>query len=65
MAEHSSEMRNGHLRTTVKIEPTETVKLCRCFASKNFPFCDEAHKTLDNEEGPVVVIVKQETDTTP
>ncbi|MEW6179720.1 MAG: CDGSH iron-sulfur domain-containing protein [Chloroflexota bacterium] len=61
MAEHSTELRNGRKRTTVKLKCGETVKLCRCFQSKEFPFCDETHKTLDSDAGPVIVqVLKQE-----
>ncbi|MFZ6019390.1 MAG: CDGSH iron-sulfur domain-containing protein [Chloroflexota bacterium] len=55
MAEHSTELRNGHKRTTVKLQTGESVALCRCFQSIEFPFCDGTHKTLDSEAGPVIV----------
>jgi len=55
MAEHTTENRAGHLRTTIYLEPGEVVALCRCFKSKDFPFCDGTHKTLDSEVGPVIV----------
>lgn len=58
MAEHSTISKNGHQRTTVKIEPGETVLLCRCFKSTIFPMCDGLHKTLNNETGPVLVEVQ-------
>jgi CDGSH-type Zn-finger protein len=52
----TTEDRNGHLRTTVQIQPGERVKLCRCMRSKIFPLCDEAHKTIpDTNAGPVIV----------
>jgi len=55
MAEYSTELRNGHKRTTVKLQTGESVALCRCFQSKEFPFCDGTHKTLDSDAGPVIV----------
>lgn len=56
MAKHITEDRNGHLRTTVTLEPGEQlVDLCRCMQSKNFPFCDGTHKTLPSNVGPVIV----------
>ncbi len=54
MATHKSEEIMGHLRTTVQIEPGERVALCRCFHSKNFPFCDGTHKQHPGK-GPVIV----------
>jgi len=33
------------------------VALCRCFQSKDFPFCDCTHKTLPTNAGPVIVEV--------
>jgi CDGSH-type Zn-finger protein len=55
MPEHTTEERNGHLRTTVELEPGERVSLCRCFQSREFPFCDGTHKQLPGNQGPVVV----------
>ncbi|MBI5302307.1 MAG: CDGSH iron-sulfur domain-containing protein [Chloroflexi bacterium] len=55
MATYSTENRNGHLRTTVHLEPGEKVSLCRCFKSKEFPICDGTHKQEPNSIGPVVV----------
>ncbi|MFN7035405.1 MAG: CDGSH iron-sulfur domain-containing protein [Bellilinea sp.] len=62
MAEHSTELRNGHKRTTVKLETGESVALCRCFLSKEFPFCDGTHKTLDSDAGPVIVQAPKPTE---
>jgi len=55
MAEITSEVRNGRLRSTIHIAPGERVSLCRCFKSKEFPICDGTHKTMEGEYGPVVV----------
>ena len=55
MPEYSSEERNGHLRTTVKINPGERIKLCRCLKSKEFPFCDGIHNTMEGAIGPVII----------
>ena len=55
MPKHVTEDRNGHLRTTVEVQPGESVHLCRCWKSKEFPFCDGAHKQLPNDQGPVIV----------
>lgn len=58
MPTHSTEERNGRLRTTVKIVKGERVSLCRCMKSKEFPFCDGAHKEIEgNTTGPVIVEV--------
>jgi len=55
MAFHETEERNGKLRTVMKLEPGERVALCRCMRSKNFPFCDGTHKTVEGNTGPVIV----------
>lgn len=66
MPEYINEDRNGHIRTTIKIHVGERVKLCRCQKSLIYPFCDETHKHLDTDAGPVVIEVipmeKKETD---
>ncbi|MCS6923564.1 MAG: CDGSH iron-sulfur domain-containing protein [Fimbriimonadales bacterium] len=59
MATYQNEDRMGHLRTTVQIEPGERVALCRCFHSKNFPFCDGTHKQHPGK-GPVIVEALEE-----
>jgi len=54
----ADEDREGHIRTTIFIQPGERVKLCRCMKSKEMPFCDGTHKTLsDTNAGPVIVQV--------
>jgi CDGSH-type Zn-finger protein len=62
MAEFTNEEHNGHLRTYVKIEPDERIKLCRCYKSTTFPICDGSHKSLDGTIGPVIVEVKNKSD---
>lgn len=46
-------------RVKLEIKTGETVALCRCWQSKNFPFCDGSHNTLNEEKddnvGPVIV----------
>ena len=54
MAEYTNEQRGEFLRTTIVIKAGETVRLCRCFKSLNFPFCDGAHKACPGT-GPVIV----------
>jgi CDGSH-type Zn-finger protein len=54
MAEYSTEERNGHPRTTVRLQPGERIALCRCFGSKQFPFCDGTHREHPGR-GPVIV----------
>ncbi len=55
MATHSTVEQDGHLRTTVQLEPGERVALCRCFKSKKFPFCDGSHRQEQSQVGPVIV----------
>ncbi len=55
MATVTTEERNGHVRTTVALEPGERCSLCRCFKSEKFPLCDGTHKTLQGNWGPVIV----------
>lgn len=54
MAEDTTVDSDGHPRTTVQLEPGESVWLCRCFASKKFPYCDGTHKQHPGR-GPVQV----------
>ncbi|KPL80998.1 hypothetical protein ADN00_00130 [Ornatilinea apprima] len=56
MAEHSTEEKNGYLKTWVTLHPGEKVSLCRCFKSKKFPLCDGTHK-LEGTHGPVSIQV--------
>lgn len=56
MATHQTEEIQGHPRTTVELEPGETVALCRCFGSAKFPFCDGTHRQHEGK-GPVIVKV--------
>ncbi len=55
MATYKNEDRNGKLRTEVQLELGEKVALCRCFASKEFPFCDGSHKQQPGKVAPVIV----------
>ena len=49
------ETRNpDHPKTEVKLDPGETIALCRCFASKKFPICDGTHKEHPGK-GPCIV----------
>merc|ERR1719473_1051978 len=41
--------------------PDKNVKLCRCWQSKRFPYCDDTHKVLieaGDNVGPYVVKIK-------
>ena len=60
MPKHTTEDRFGHLRTNIEIQPGERVSICRCGASKEWPFCDGVHKTLPNNVGPAAVTVVTE-----
>ncbi len=55
MAEITTEPRDGHPRTTVKLGPGEKVKLCRCFGSTTFPLCDGKTHHENPGKGPVIV----------
>ncbi len=54
MAEAETKGTEGNPKTTVKLEPGEKVSLCRCFASKEFPYCDGRHRQHEGK-GPVIV----------
>ena len=54
MAKYTNEQRGAFLRTTIVIKAGETVRLCRCFKSEEFPFCDGAHHACPGT-GPVIV----------
>lgn len=55
MATFTNEDRNGRIRTTMELKPGEKVKLCRCWRSATFPFCDESHKQVADNMGPLTV----------
>lgn len=59
MATFTNEDRNGRLRTTMQLQPGERVKLCRCWRSATFPFCDESHKQVADGHGPLIVEAPQ------
>jgi len=47
----------GHIRHIIKVEPGEHLELCRCQKSATYPFCDGAHKTMQNTIGPAIIDV--------
>lgn len=63
MAEHETTW-GDHPRTTVRVRPGERVALCRCFQSRQFPFCDGSHRQVPGR-GPVLVIALQEEPPSP
>jgi CDGSH-type Zn-finger protein len=52
----------GHIRHIIKTEPGEHLELCRCQQSSTYPFCDGAHRTMQNTIGPVIIDVVTETE---
>lgn len=48
-----------HPRTFAKLKPGEKVAFCRCFGSKQFPFCDGTHREHPGK-GPLIVEVVDE-----
>ena len=61
MADYKNEQRGEFLRTTMVIKVGETIRLCRCFKSETFPFCDGAHKTCPGTGPVIVTAVDEET----
>lgn len=61
MASFHNEEHHGHLRTILKILPSEKVKLCRCSKSATYPYCDGAHKEYEFQTGPLIVEVDLES----
>jgi len=57
MATHKTEEQQEHPLTTLELEVGETVVLCRCFGSQNFPFCDGSHKQHPGK-GPAIVKIQ-------
>jgi CDGSH-type Zn-finger protein len=57
MADFTTEPRDGHPRTTVRLEPGERIQLCRCFGSTIFPLCDGKTHHEHPGMGPVVIEV--------
>lgn len=49
-----------HPLTTVKLRSGEKVALCRCFGSKQFPFCDGTHKQHPGKGPAIVEVVSDE-----
>ncbi len=54
-----TEKGNEHPVVNMRIEPDEKIAICRCFESKNMPFCDGSHKNVPGK-GPVIIEVKKE-----
>ena len=50
-----NEKQNHEPRHEINIKDGQTVALCRCWASKKFPYCDGSHRKLDDNLGPVIV----------
>ncbi len=59
MPEVSTVEKGGHIRHVIKAEPGEQFMLCRCYQSKEFPFCDGSHRQIDSTVGPAVIEVVQ------
>ncbi len=53
------EVKTQGVLTIVTLKPGEKVALCRCYKSKNFPFCDGSHKD-EPGKGPAVVEYREE-----
>ncbi len=54
------EVKAQDVLTIVTLQPGEKVALCRCYQSKNFPFCDGSHKEHPGK-GPAIVEAAKET----
>ncbi len=57
--------KNGHIRHVVKASPGEKLFLCRCYGSKQFPFCDGTHNQAHHNIGPAVVEISEDRDRQP
>ena len=53
------EVKQQDVLTFITLKPGEKVALCRCYGSKQFPFCDGTHKQHPGK-GPAIVEVKTE-----
>ncbi len=53
------EVKAQDVLTIVTLKPGEKVALCRCYHSKQFPFCDGSHKEHPGK-GPAIVEVKED-----
>jgi len=62
MPEITNEVKGGHVRHMVALKSGETVVLCRCQQSKEYPLCDGTHRTLENTIGPAIVSTKAADD---
>ncbi|MDB2592101.1 CDGSH iron-sulfur domain-containing protein [Gammaproteobacteria bacterium] len=41
-------------RHNLTLGKNEKVAICRCWASKNFPYCDGSHRQL-KQVGPIII----------
>ena len=55
MPEVTTIEKDGRLRLVFTLQPGERVKLCGCYSSKGFPFCDGTHSHLHANPGPAAV----------
>jgi len=52
--------KNHPPRDEITLAKNGRIALCRCWQSKNFPYCDGAHKHLGEKLGPVIVHAAEE-----
>ena len=55
MPEITTLEKNGHIRHIIKAQPGEQFLLCRCYQSKEFPFCDGSHRQVESNVGPAAI----------
>lgn len=59
MPEFTTVEKNGRVRHVIQAKPGEQFMLCRCFGSKEYPFCDGTHKSMPYNVGPAVIEIVQ------
>ena len=48
-------------KSIISIKSSDTIFICRCWASASFPLCDGSHKTIeDGRCGPVKIIIEKD-----
>ena len=57
MPEVTTVEKGGRIRHVIKAQPGDHFEICRCYGSKEFPFCDGTHKTMHSCVAPAIVEV--------
>jgi CDGSH-type Zn-finger protein len=59
MPEVTTIEKDGRLRLVFALQPGERAKICSCYSSKKFPFCDGTHSHLHTNLEPAILDAAQ------